>query len=327
MNFPSTVVLNNVVKLGPMATLWDGDGPEAALQKARPLLARALPPSFQVHAWQPGPVVDEVRKLCGNPTIPWVMGIGVDGIAKQVALKQTSEDTAVNTFIKLANRASNGGATALMVNAEGGWKRPPTTDEGTRLRVLIKRALGEIAETFPNLRLWFTSYDHPSYHSAFPWKAWLGKDSPITESYWQVYAAGSTGVAVIPHRGALEARELSAISSYNIAVRKEWVRADVPDGTPGDDRDLDWRPYLQLHHVAMASTVSLAVRYPTSALWALNSRTDVYGRQAFLVLCELFHRGYWGIGAVEKFQRDNGIAPDGIVGPLTLGKLGVPLQV
>ena len=307
---------------GPVPTLWDGDGPKRAWREADDLLLRARPKTIQIHAWEPRPVIDDVREAFGNPDLGLIVGVGVDGVAKKVATRVWSEDRAVKCFLELARIAVDAGAFALKINAEGGWKRPPTSDEAKRLRSFIKRALREIHETYPDLVLLFTSYDHPAHHSEFPWEPWLGEDSPILEVYMQIYAAG-LGKEAYPHRGALPARERRAFASYKTAVRKKLLRPDVPDGQPGDESDLDFRPYLQLHHVHATDTIAMATRFPTSALWAVQSRSDSHGRAALLVLCELFNRGFWGEFAVRDFQRSAGIADDNVCGRITAEKLGL----
>lgn len=312
------------LELGPLPTLWSGDGATAAWEGSRDLLLRAQPPAVQIHAWEPRPTIDRVRAAFGNPNLPLVVGVGMDGIAKRVAKGEWSIERGVACFVELARRADDAGACAIKWNAEGGWKREPNTAERARLEEVVRRGLAEVARLYPDLRQLFTSYDHPGHHSAFPWKAWLGEGSPVTESYWQVYAAG-LGKEVNPHRGALPARERSSIASYQKALRARLLRPDVPDGTPGDETDLDWRPYLQLHHVHASDTIALAVRYPTTALWAIPSRADAHGRAAFLALCELHRRGFWGEGSIERFQASRGLVADGIVGPRTLAQLGLSL--
>lgn len=314
--------MNLAIALGPVPTLWSSDGIGAAWAAGKDLILQAKPKAVQLHSWEPRPTIDRIRVALAEPELPAIVGVGVDGIAKRIAKGEWSEERGVQTCVELARRAEDCGAAALKFNAEGGWKRPPTSDEAKRLKTFIRVMLAAVRRAFPRLALWFTSYDHPSFHSAFPWLEWLGRDSPITESYWQVYAAG-LGKEVNPHRGKLAARVRSSIASYQKAIRDGWIKADVPDGQPGDDVGLDWRPYVQLHHVDAADTIALVTMYPTAAMWAVPTRADAHGRFAFLAACELHRRGFWGQGAVAQFQLANNLAPDGVVGPLTANALGL----
>lgn len=308
-------------RFGPIATAWDGDGPMRAIEEGKELLLRARPPTIMVHAWEAETPLRALRTMLPSTTA-YILGVGVDGIAKRVAKGEWSVAKGVQTMLTLAARAVACRCVAIMWNAEGGWKRTPRSDEAARLRDLIRQTLREVARQFPQLAQLFTSYDHPSFHSSFPFPEWVGAESPIVEAHWQVYAAG-LGKEVYPHRGALPAREKSAIKSYNEAVRKRLIKPDVVDGAPGDDTDLDWRPYVQLHHVHAADTVALAVRYPSVSNWAVMSRTDKHGRAALVAQCELWHRGFWGEGAVERFQVSAGLNGDGVLGPRTAAALGM----
>lgn len=311
----------NHLTLGPVPTLWSSDGAMAAWEQGKDLLTRAHVKAVQIHSWEPRPTIDLMRSRL-SADLRLIVGVGMDGIAKRVAKGELSIARGVQQFVTLARRADDVGAVAIKWNAEGGWKRPPGSLERARLEELVRKALAEVRERFPRLPQLFTSYDHPAHHSAFPWAAWLGDGSPISESYWQVYAAGSAKGA-FPHRGALPAREASSLASYRKALRSKLLRPDVPDGQEGDDADLDWRPYLQLHHVHAADTIAMAVRFPTAALWAVPTRCDQHGRAAFLVLSELYARGFWGADAVQRFQQAEGLQADGIVGVVTATRLGL----
>ena len=303
----------------PIVTLWHGDGIDAALALSRDLLARVRPSCVQLHTWTPEAVASSVRRLL--PGVDLIVGCGVDGLARAVAKSEQSVAGGVRSFVALALRAVSAGARAIVWNAEAGWKRPPTSDEAQRLDDLIRQGLAAVRAACPQLEQWHTAYDHPSLHSAYPWRAWLGAGSPIVRSLPQVYAAPGDGLRA--HRGALQAREARALASWGAAVRAGWIRPDAPDGSPDDAADVDWSPYYQLHSVPARDTIASAVRHPVVALWALPSRADSEGRTALAALCALRREGYWGAGAIERYQRDRGLEPDGVVGPKTLQALGL----
>jgi hypothetical protein len=298
---------------GPMPTLWSGDGGAAALAGSRDLLAECQPPAVQLHTWAPAGTARDVRKLV--PGVTLVVGVGVDGVAKECAEGRQSVESARRTLVGLAQRASDVGAVAICWNAEAQWKRAPNTEEKARLSALVTSTLAEVRTAHPSLEQWHTSYDHPHYHSAYPWADWLGRGSPVVVSLPQVYAAPKGDV--LAHRGALPAREARALASWREAIRRGWIRPDAPEGTPEDLTDCDWRPYYQLHHVRASDTVAGSVRHPFAAFWALPSRADREGRNAFRALCDLHRRRLWRPGGVEALQRELGVTADGAYGPRT----------
>lgn len=297
---------------GFVPTLYSGDGAPAALHRSRELLKRARPEAVQIHSWDPGRTADEVRALL--PGVRIVVGFGVDSIAREAAKGTTPEAVSVRTFRTLAERAISAGADAVVWNAEAAWKRPPTSAERARLVGCVRAGLAGVASRHPALLQWMTSYDHPSLHSTYPWEAWLGAGSPVLASLPQVYAAGEG--EVMAHRGALESRERRALASWQSAVRAGRIRPDAPGGD-ADLRDVDWMPYVQLHHVQTRDTVGLVARHPLSFGWALPTRADAAGREAFLVASALHRLGHAGPDAVRDFQRARLLVADGVLGPAT----------
>lgn len=312
---------------GPMPTLWHSDGIGAAWDISDDLLLAAKPSAVQLHTWEPRRIAPVLQRAL--PGVRLVMGVGVDGIARDVAKGTRSVSWGVARMRELASRADAVGAVAIVWNAEAGWKTPPSSVQRTRVEQLVREGLAAVAEDYPALAQWHTAYDHPGYHSTYPWRAWLGAGSPITVSLPQVYAA--PGGAVAASRGALPRREAKALASWAAAVRAGWIRPDEPECLEGDPRDVDWRPYYQLHHVALSDTVSSALAHPLACLWALPTRADADGRRALLALCALDRLGYWREGGVADYQRDAGLTPDGIYGPRTgthlLARAGIPLEL
>lgn len=298
--------------------LWDSDGPEAAWERSKDLLLPLLADepgdgrvALKLHTTRPDLSAPLVRAAL--PKLPLVVACGVDWIAREVAKGRRDVAWGVAEFIALATRAMRLGAIAIEWNAEAGWKRPPSSAERARLEALIRAALAEVARLFPELEQWLTSYDHPTCHRDFPWRAWAGAGSPVTRVYLQVYAAPGDGLSA--HRGALPRREAAALASYAQAVREGLVRPDAPEGTPGDLADVDWSPYLQMHSVAMADTVKTTVRHPSVSFWAFRSRTDVDGRRAFAGIVALHRLGFWGEGALRRAQQRFGLKADDVYGP------------
>ena len=131
-----------------------------------------------------------------------------------------------------------------------------------------------------------------------------------------MYAAGTS--AVQAHRGALGAREAKALSSWRAAVRAGWIKEDVAAGEEGDLVDVDWLPYVQLHGVNPADTAALLAEYPVTFGWALVSRADQDGMEAFTVACGLHRLGFHGPNAGLDFQRSTpDLAQDNVIGKMT----------
>lgn len=291
-------------------TLWPSDGrPRSA---AADLFAAVKPRAVELHTWRPDLFADDVRRVV--PDVELSVGVGVDSEAKDVAQGRQSVAAAVTELVRVATRAEAIGATSITWNAEAAWKRPPNTDEAARIGQLVRALLGEVAARYPHLRQEHTAYDHPTYHSAYPWRAWLGVGSPILASYAQVYAAPEGGLKA--HRGALDAREARALASWATAVRAGWIRPDAPAGTDADLVDVDWHPYYQLHHVPAVDTVASALAHDRCALWAVPTRADADGAEVVRVLAALDRANLWD---VRLLQSTVGVPVDGRYGPVTHG--------
>lgn len=280
-----------------------------ALAACQGLLTGAQPRAVELHTWRPDQYAPAVRRLV--PDVALSVGIGVDGEAKDVALGRQSVEAAVRELVTgPVRRAVDIGAVSITWNAEGAWKRPPSSAEAARLQTLIRALLGETRARYPSLVQEHTAYDHPTYHSAYPWRAWLGAGSPVTASWAQVYAAPAGGLSA--HRGALPAREARALASWAAAVRTGWIRPDAPEGSAEDATDVDWRPYYQAHHVPALDTVASALAHDRVALWAIPTRADDAGREATAVLCALDRADLWDVARV---QATVGVEVDGHYGP------------
>jgi hypothetical protein len=303
---------------GPIPTFYGGDGPEAEVRACEAILRSARPRTVQLHTWSPERAAERVRRLLG-PDVQIVVGVGVDGIARDAATGAKSVAQSIESMRVRAATAHELGAVALVWNAEASWKRPPTSAEARRLAEVIRGGLARVADCYPALEQHHTAYDHPTYHSTYPWRAWLGEGSPIVASWPQVYAA--PGGNAMARAGDLGRREARALGSWAAAIRAGWID---PDDASTPVRDgVAWRPYYQLHHVPARDTIAAALAHEGAMLWALRSRSDDEGRRACGVLCALDRLGYWRPTGVQEFQAAHGLTPDGVVGPLTLAALDV----
>lgn len=296
---------------GVAVTVWDAGGLLRALTpECRALLTVAQPAIVQLHSAPVGMVRDVakaaeiVRELVPGVEI-WA-GIGCDGWLDGKRPPRATADKLLGG----ASAAIKAGARVIVWNAEGAYKARAA--DGA---VVARTVTSELATMHPEVQQAHTAYDHPGYHSSYPWEAWIGPKSPVTLALPQVYAAPG-GEGVLAHRGALPAREKRALASWAAAVRAGWIKPDIEPDVP---HDLDWRPYVQLHSVRCADTVALADRYDLVALWAAPTRMDDDGRRALLAICELRRRGM----TVRAFQQSAGLDVDGACGPETLASLGI----
>lgn len=316
---PRAVVATEVPRVPRLIPcLWDGDGPEAAWERSRgdlvPLLADEPGDgavAVKLHTTRPDLSAPLVRREL--PRVALVVACGVDWIAREVAKGRRNVAWGVAEFLVLATRAARLGAIAIEWNAEASWKRAPNSVELARLEALIRAATAAVARALPEIEQWLTTYDHPTYHRTFPWRAWVGEGSPVRRIYLQVYAAPGDGL--MAHRGALPRREGAALASYRTAVREGMIRADAPEGTAEDLTDVDWNPYYQLHSVQRADTVQSAVRHASVSFWALKARSDTDGRSALRGIVALHRLGFWGEGALRRAQSRYGLKADDVYGP------------
>ncbi len=316
--------------IGPVPTLWDGNGPLSALHLSADILSECQPDFAQIHTGEPGPVASAVRKIL--PKVELIVGVGVDGTARDVVSERHTVEWAIAHLVTFAQRAVVAGAFAICWNAEGNWKTPPNSEQRKRLSEVVRGTLAAVAEKYPTLLQYHTSYDHPTYHTTYNWSDWIGPQSPVVVSMPQVYAAPEGDV--MASRGALPAREARALASWAVAVKNGWIDKDVPDGQPGDETDVDFRPYFQLHHVPAVDTITCALQSPFAGLWALSSRSDTAGRNALRACCALKRSGLWLPGletyggrkvstAVRLHQRALGVADDGNYGAKTAKADGI----
>ena len=160
----------------------------------------------------------------------------------------------------------------------------------------------------------FTSFDHPGYHR-LAWSEILGESSPVVIHSPQVYASLGTD-ATLASRASMRARVARVTSQWAAEVRRGVAPRYAPGGAA-------YRPYLQLHGVSLAATVGYAVEQAGVCLWAAPSRIDRDGERAVRALSALDLAGFWGAGAVERYQASKGLTAVGIVGAGTLAALGV----
>lgn len=270
---------------GVALTLWHDDGLLPALAGARPLLEAARPPIVQLHA---GPrelvahaadVAAAVRAAVPNVRL-WV-GAGCDGWLRGLHAGTVGRPEVIRRLLEAADTAQAIGAEAVVWDPESEWKvRPDESGE------IASELLSLCNQRHPALTQGFTSFDGPvsiathggrwGGHSSFPWRAWLGPDSPVALHLPQQYAAPEKGTASI---GGAKARRTLSGASIEAAVAKGWIRADLaPGGSNGG-------AYVQGHHVPTEGTLAIAEGRRWVAVWAAPTRIDADGEAAVRKLC------------------------------------------
>lgn len=304
---------------GDVATLYDGSGVGRAWDLAKDFLAAHPPDAVQLHTFpgvDAGPLSGIIRRALPGAAL-W-LGIGCDFPMSQLKKGAWPEDRVVDTLARMARHAKAIGAVAFVLDPEDAYKAK-SAEEHARFNHVARRIVtacdAELAGT--SIVLAHTAYDHPTYHTEYAWEGFVGDGSPVTLDLPQVYAAPGAKDA-IPRRGALETRSARSLDSFRVARTRHMIREDIetPAGDPSDD--LDVRPYVQLHHVKAEDTISFALRTDQVCYWAMRSRMDADGEEAWKSIRKLRRLGKRGPDAVAEFQRDMGsLKVDNVAGPLT----------
>lgn len=293
---------------GPALTLWDGSGLKEAVRKSSKLLVEARPRIVMLHA---GPA--ELHRngaeaaAAVRAAVPGVRlwaGVGVDGYPRQLA---RGVPAIVADVERLAFFLGALGAECVVVDAEAAYKA-----EAPKRAGLLRAVLNAFVRYGQERTLALTSYDQPGLHGTFDWGGALGTGSPVDLFFPQVYAAPSDPAGKAGY-SSLRRRWLASRESCSSVARAGVIQSRFAAE--------HWRPYLQIHNVLAAATVSHAAAVPHCALWASDSRADSEGRMAVRALCRLHQLGYSGEFAVRSYQRSAGLKADGIVGPKTLAAL------
>lgn len=108
-----------------------------------------------------------------------------------------------------------------------------------------------------------------------------------------------------------------------VSRRLAWAREDYPraGGSPASRV----RASVQLYRRSVNDHVALLLAEgETGSVWLWEWRqADASAKLALRVVHEIYLHGHDGTGAVTAFQRENGLVPDGIVGPRTCAALGL----
>jgi len=302
---------------GGLRRAWRGA--EAAVRAARP-------DALVLHA--PPGLVDALPEVAraARAALPCVrlwVGVGGDGWADDWRAGRVPGERVVSELVRAARVAREVDAEAVIWDFEAAWKAAPA-DKHPRaeLEALASAAVRACAAEAPDAVHGLTSYDHPTLHTALPWRGFF-EPGALSLYVPQVYPAVPGGAP----RGAVPARLRSSARSQAEAERRGMLPPDVRDATGADVADdVDRIAAVQLHGLDVRDQVAVLADEAHVAAWALpliddGGRADPSGVRALEAALRLRREVGGGPGAVARWQAARGLVADGIVGPRTLAAL------
>ena len=316
------VVTSNLIN--SITSTWSGKGLRHAWAGSRDVLARVQAPIVILHA-APSSITSEhfdgviadVRARLPNARV-W-LGVGGDGWADEYRAGKATAEQVIAPLVACARVAHRHRVEAIIWDYEAAWKH----DKGdvrsrAELEGLAVLVVAACALAAPDAIHGCTTYDHPSLHGRFVWRA-IFVGTAISVYWWQGYAADET-----PTRGELPARLRRALASQAAGERAGMLPPDVTG--PDVAGDVDRLPVVQLHQLHAGDLVTVLAETELVGAWAMpliehGGRADATGVLALEAALYLRREVGAGPGAVARFQARAGLTPDGIVGKLTLEKL------
>lgn len=230
----------------------------------------------------------------------WAPALAREGLATMIGLGKIDPRAVISALDVHA-------AAGVMINQED-WKR---VADSTALCDEVLLARPDAADRMMDCHYPCLTKD-PETNRSTGWhriaRAWApicGLRAP--QCYW---ARGGGGTTDGPRDGW-------------VAARLAWARQDYPraGGSPGDRVRLS----RQLYRASVQDHVDvLLAESTTGAVFLWNwSESDAAAKLGLRIVAELERRGFRGPGAVERYQRAEGLTPDGFVGPKTCAALGV----
>ena len=288
---------------------WDGVDPLTEMNRAEDMLELARPQIVIIHGHPPellehGPAASErVRGWLPLAEIWWQ-------IAGDYRFNKAPE-----IWPPAIKAAAEAGAAAIVLNAEPYWFRQHAL-------AIESMEAAHVAANEASIVLLHSSFDLPCWvgwggHPDYPWEEFCGPlGAPSITQHYSVGDGAEKGW--IAPKGHLTRRFVAGIESWKKA-EKEYGTQPLAGG------------YLQPYSTHRGDLCAAGVRLERVAFWASLSRVDMHGSQAMRALSGLHQRGYWGMdendpdgfNAIQRFQRDFELEPDGDVGPATLQMLGI----
>jgi hypothetical protein len=149
-----------------------------------------------------------------------------------------------------------------------------------------------------------TTYPAPTLHGDFPWQGFNAVDVFMPTIYWGQPDYGSDGP-----------------TQLDVATRS--IADAVREGLLGPQEAII--PYLLMHGCTIEDLGYVADHFAQIACWTLlgGDTADANGQRFMLAMSVLDRAGYKGVGRIAAYQAAHGLTVDSILGPETLGALGV----
>lgn len=243
-----------------------------------------------------------VARVCADEGIKLYLGLGLDR-GRSTPTDQAHERNVSRAIIDAQAARAAGIVARVSLDWEGYW---------TGKRAMAERIAQRVLDAHP---------DAPEHTEDCPWWAPLfyidsnGKKRPthpsaptvewgrlVSRRYVQAYGAQSDG--------SPDGRSLAWLA---------WSRSPTQYAALGA-----WGIGLtsQMYARSLNDQVRTLLAEPVQRLWTFD-QADPRAKLALLVVYALYLRGYTGPEAVRAFQHIEKIAVDGIVGPVTLHRLGL----
>jgi len=220
---------------------------------------------------------------------------------------------------RIATIARDMGAELVELNGEGAadgltpgdWTYPePDTRERARLESLARDILVALRAALPpTIALGWTSHDMPGFD--VPWGPILSRVDLHAPQHYPAEAGRVVRQRELEHRIARSRGRWEGLADHGVVP---------PEAIPGGAR---WAPYLQGWGHTLGALVWGLCEAPIARLWACPGSWSPEALQALqgarAIRTEVGH----GSDSIERWQRDSGLAVDGVVGPRSLAVLGV----
>lgn len=306
-----------------VVTIYPSGSMTSTVAKSRPVLERLLraaaPGDLAVCVHDPitgdeRAVTDMVRALGVRLWVAW----GANPHVRTARAKGPA--AALDVCARWSAAAHALGADVVELNGERVGSGNPSDwvidapGDAALLPALAASLIATARESAPGSRVSWTSHDAPSWHK-LPWRAILGPGGADLHAP-QVYASNPATDAPEGHKAAA-ARLAMAAAQWRTLVDVGEVRADVGPGGRG------WTTYGQIHGLTAAGCALILDSSDTSRAWAIPERDDDAGLLALEALLTARRLHGRSAGAIRRAQAAHGLAVDGVMGPATLGALGL----